>query len=471
MKHKLFKKILNEGKIRRFSLDSTVFQYFDNGRMPILHDGIKVQILEDVAKVQNMIRIKNFFLTGDLLTTSYTKSSDLKVIIQLDPNDLNFVSTNSILLLLKKISGKLAIGTTHPINYTLIVKEYDFGYILAAYDIINERWIKISKEFDSDLQSHLTDFSQALETLDVTNGEIRRNIIDLNKLLKLPTSKLRKIHIEFKRKLMELEDNIHHLITLYKNAKVLNQIALNRARTPTEIQMYSSKYKMPEVVKYELMKRYYYVKYIKNLEHILQQNNNSVSVSNLQPLNDISKKFLHEKNESWNKFSDDPLKDKNLNSKKYKNPLKSHKYKMARGLNRKNLRQVPVSHSPGLKKIAAVIKAFKRKRKNLSLMRGIKGLDLGNEIVDKAKKAEGGVWRISNAQVYQIAQKYKFHIPDIEKPTKHLGSTSIQMVRYPNNTTKEIEYYLYKPYKMYHTKKHKSINSQFSNLKNEFLGR
>ena len=117
---------------------------------------------------------------------------------------------------------------------------------------------------------------------------------------------------------------------------------------------------------------------------------------------------------------------------KRKDPLNSHKYKMGRGLNRKTLRQVPKSQEDGVKgpKISSTIASF------------VKQLDVSNKLVDVAKKAPTGVWRISKAQVLDVAKKYKFNVPDTEKPMKHLGSTGIQMVRFKPGV-----FYLYKPHR------------------------
>jgi len=116
--------------------------------------------------------------------------------------------------------------------------------------------------------------------------------------------------------------------------------------------------------------------------------------------------------------------------RKAKDPLSSHKYKMARGIGRKSLKQTPKSQESGVKgpKLSQTIGSFVQK------------MDVSNKMVDVAKKASSGVWRVSKPQVYDIATKYKFNIPDSGKPMKHLGSTGIQMVRLKPNV-----YYLYKP--------------------------
>lgn len=111
-------------------------------------------------------------------------------------------------------------------------------------------------------------------------------------------------------------------------------------------------------------------------------------------------------------------------------PLNSHRFK-ERGQNRKRLTQVP--------------DMYKNKKTSLmpvNLTSAIKGLDMSSHLVDVAKRAPSGVWKISKKEVMDIARKYKFIIPDSNKPMKHLGSTGIQMVRY-----KPGMYYLYKPHR------------------------
>lgn len=113
-----------------------------------------------------------------------------------------------------------------------------------------------------------------------------------------------------------------------------------------------------------------------------------------------------------------------------RDPLNSHRFK-ERGGNRKTLSQVPDSH-----------KTKKTSMHPIGLAGMIKGLDTSSRQVDIAKKAPSGVWRISPKEVMDIARKYKFIIPNDNKPMKHLGSTGIQMIRY-----KPGMYYLYKPHR------------------------
>lgn len=122
---------------------------------------------------------------------------------------------------------------------------------------------------------------------------------------------------------------------------------------------------------------------------------------------------------------DEAKKGKATKATKYDNKAKkdkpaeqgSHRLKMARGMDRKHLYQVPKydrysSHE----------------------------LKFAKNVVNYAKKAKTGVWKLSPAQIDEITTKYKFNKPSMTKRTKHLGNTDILMWLNP----KDQAYYLVK---------------------------
>lgn len=86
---------------------------------------------------------------------------------------------------------------------------------------------------------------------------------------------------------------------------------------------------------------------------------------------------------------------------------KDRRFKSTRGVNRKRLNLVPdyrkLMNSPGYSSI--------------------------NNLLDNIKKMNRGIWRVTNAQVIDIAKKYKFFIPNDNFPVKHLGSSGVQLWR------------------------------------------
>jgi hypothetical protein len=135
---------------------------------------------------------------------------------------------------------------------------------------------------------------------------------------------------------------------------------------------------------------------------------------------------------------------------KHVDPLNSHRFNMARGSNRKSTGQVPVSHQTKVSapNITSQIANF------------VKGMEISHKIIDIAKKATSGVWRVSKSQVLDMAKKYKFNIPDADKPMKHLGSTGIMMIRYRPGL-----YYLYKPRRQKRHRRARTIKGASNHFK------
>lgn len=89
----------------------------------------------------------------------------------------------------------------------------------------------------------------------------------------------------------------------------------------------------------------------------------------------------------------------------------SHRLKMARGMDRKHLYQVP---------------------KYDRFANGGE-LNFAKNVVKYAKTAKTGLWKLSPAQVDEISGKYGFNKPTMSKRTKHLGNTDILMWLNPKN--------------------------------------
>lgn len=117
-----------------------------------------------------------------------------------------------------------------------------------------------------------------------------------------------------------------------------------------------------------------------------------------------------------------------LKLKKIKDPASSPRFNMFRPAGRKNPNMIPATYSPS------------QQQKSITSI--LTSLDTTEKIINIAKAAQAGIWKISKAQVLDIARKYKFNIPDSKKKSKHLGSTGIQLIR-----VKPGVYYLYKPRK------------------------
>lgn len=107
----------------------------------------------------------------------------------------------------------------------------------------------------------------------------------------------------------------------------------------------------------------------------------------------------------------------------WKDPLKKHSMKGDRPMDRKHPSWVPRTH-----------------QKELSL-------PMAQRVLDIAKSADEGIWKISKAQAVSLATKYRMHLPNDKTPAKRLGSTGIVMWR-KTKGVREPEMYIVKHEKL-----------------------
>ena len=129
-------------------LDPNVFYTNDFNNEPILFPSIHSQICKDIEALlgNHPHLIKKFYLTGPALEPgNKNNSGDLKVTLFVNKSLLD--SDNLLLELLldtaKKLSNKLAVGTTRQIKYTITVRDLNLDEYTGVYDLYQNKWIKI----------------------------------------------------------------------------------------------------------------------------------------------------------------------------------------------------------------------------------------------------------------------------------------------------------------------------------------
>ncbi len=254
--------------ISKDALDPTVFTITPGGE-PILQESVRIQILKDVDDIRMAIPVVNFFMIGSILTKNYSEDSDIDVTVEVDAQLIDSIATSELMHKLTLLNGKLASGTTHPINYYLITSEFDVDKAEAVYDVVNNKWIKQPKEYDVDVDKWYNKFQDTLKSIDIATGEIRRDLIDLDEIKALNSKSKKSLRFVIKQKLSQIEELLKHLVSTYKDIKLLRKMAFDRFKTPQEIHLYGTANHLPENILYKLLEKYYYIKFIKKIESIL----------------------------------------------------------------------------------------------------------------------------------------------------------------------------------------------------------
>jgi len=256
--------------IPRDTLDPQVFQFYADGSTPILRDGIKAQILQDIQALSGVVPIVNFYITGDMLTPIWTPRTSIDVNVETDPEVMDSISVAEILFNLRRLNGRLAIGTQHPINYYIIPDDVDYDELDAVYDIANERWTKLPEILNPCITSFMSRFTETISSIDITTGKIHRNLINFEELKDIGFDNLKQIRHELQGKVDRLEDSIHYLTTyIYNDTDILRRLGTDQTTTIEEILYYSEKEHLSENVMFKLLEKYYFNKIIKKIDQLL----------------------------------------------------------------------------------------------------------------------------------------------------------------------------------------------------------
>ncbi len=399
--------------IARNSLDPTVWQQNQTG-FPILQTAIKEQILLNIEEFSKITQIKDFFLTGSILTKYYSKESDIDVTIVVYPEDIDQVTETKIVYFLNAFNGRLASGSIYPINYYVLMTEKDESNYDGIYDVTNEKWLKTPKAYPLDVTTYVNKFDEVVSKVDLLTAKLRRDVIDYKELNTFDKEELNNIKMLLQSKIFEINKAIESLIDIKKTIKKSRSEKFSRPLSPDEIEIFKSKNNLPENVIYKLLKKYYYFDFINKLEEIINKDD---KIDN-NDINDIknAEKRLYDNFENYYKNVITESKFRVRASKiDWKNPLKSKKtftYSFTRGMDRKNLQQVPFSYRTSYSS----------------------GIGNATKMINKAKTANFGLWRLTNSQVKWIATKYHFIPPNAINNIKHLGNTGIMVWHKPDGS-------------------------------------
>lgn len=215
--------------IPRLSLDPTVFQYFDNGLPPIFKDGVKAQILMDIENFRGIIPISSFFAVNGILLPDFARNTPIEVKVVVDNEAVDAVSTAELMCLIKKLNSRLAVGTTHPVEYSIAVDESEQRDAEAVYDIANEKWIKTPDILNPEISKILNNINETLDSVDLDTGKAQRDLVDLNEIKKQNSRIIRMIQQAIERQLNSVNIYLTQQAkeTSFFNTKDLSGININ----------------------------------------------------------------------------------------------------------------------------------------------------------------------------------------------------------------------------------------------------
>lgn len=132
------------------SLDPSVFYFPETGEQPRLLPGVEAHILNDMEQFSPQLpsRIGHCLMAGPVTVPgNKNRTAPIDVFIVLSKGlldlDLNGLVAEEMLRLAKALSGKCAVGTTRPIQYTLRARDIDPSDFEGIFDVYTRSWKKL----------------------------------------------------------------------------------------------------------------------------------------------------------------------------------------------------------------------------------------------------------------------------------------------------------------------------------------
>lgn len=254
--------------LSRTSLDSGVFQFPEDGTAPIIHARIKQQIIDGVRMIHLVVPVQDYYVIGSILTPKYNDYSDIDVTCEVE-EEISPIAMENLISVLNHINGKLAIGTLHPINFHIVRGMYDQEKAEAIYDIANDRWIKEPDTYRFEVKNILGKFKTELASVDLATAELRRDLIDYDKIKSLSKEDVQNLEFEIEKVLSAIEADVINIVKVYDNARLIRKQAFEKPMSPMEIRKFGIKNNLPENILYKLLERYYYKDLANRLKELL----------------------------------------------------------------------------------------------------------------------------------------------------------------------------------------------------------
>ena len=261
VQNKLFEAVETLG---RDELDPSVFQPRMDG-VPILRDSIKVQILKNIDEIRSVIPVDGFYVVGSILSRNYQRHTEIQVMVRVDEQLVDSISTAELMHLLVYINGKMAGDTMHPINFYVTTDDIDSSVMEAVYDIINERWVKSPRLHDPDIVSIVNDLEDTLDDIDLNTGKLKQDHIKIEELMSLDITDIKRLRVVLSRKISQLKELLKHL--------TMNYDVDFQSSSPEELVSAANEEMLPSNVLQKVLELFYCHKFIERVERILDEKN------------------------------------------------------------------------------------------------------------------------------------------------------------------------------------------------------
>ena len=257
--------------ITRDTLDTQVFET-GSKRPDLLPDVAK--FIEGIASLFEQefgAKIVGKVLIGSILSYQWSPSCDIDLNLVF-PSNTDEGTLDAMRKKCTEMTDKVLLpGTAHPVNpYIHTEDSLDIEGPDGVYEVPGG-WVKGPYSLTASTQDYLSTFNDYLSSIDLTRGELRRDIIDYAELASLPRAELVNLEPIVRVKAKEIDRGVKALVGSYKVALKVRQRVMRGELSIEDLERYRSKNLLPANILYKLLERYHYSRLLRKLKAVLGQ--------------------------------------------------------------------------------------------------------------------------------------------------------------------------------------------------------
>jgi len=361
-----------------------VFSNYESSK-PILNDRVRNKIIKDVKYVNKVLKVKDIFIKGSILTKQYTKDSDIDVYIQINSASVDDTLKKQLKKILLYIDNTKLNNISHPFQYYITKDSYNLENTEAAYNIIKNEWIKRTPSKDIKIDDYFDNFKSYINKFSDFSEELRRNMIDYEILKDIPNDQINGLKQKLDNELKEINSSINKLADVYSDIKDFRNKAFDDTMSPSDIKKYGIKTKLPGNVVWKLIERYHYLDLYKTIRKIIGDDN----------------KISHDEYDELNKFIKTDLTNEKISFKNlFKGKIKGRKDLQHKPKHRQQQNNAGMI-GQGSRKSLNVLPDYQRKNPLKS-----------NRLVSNAKTTSKVLHvKQGSPEALELAQKYRIQDP------------------------------------------------------------
>jgi hypothetical protein len=252
----------------RKTLDPLVFD--KQGDQYVMRPNVVSFVQDIVDQINNeIVDVNNSFIKGSILSFQWLDNTDVDLLLEVSP-----MGEDDRRRIQDEIDSKFMInipGTEHPLQIYVNPGKYDINNADGVYKL-DDGWVKGPYNIAVNIENYMNKFNKMVNSIDLSTGELKRNIIDYNILKNLPQEEIKGLSGQIKQKLSEIDKTVEDMVFQYKHIRNMRHDAFSEDMTPQQIAEYGTKNALPENVVFKLMERYYYLAMMRKLKALIDNN-------------------------------------------------------------------------------------------------------------------------------------------------------------------------------------------------------